>query len=1019
MPTEFVEVQIRPGMSEAVEARLLPGPGPGQPVVEAIPRLLQNLRFRQLRRPEKRPGTASGGTTGLPTAGSALWATEWSGLAAAGVQETLSSQPAGTAYLRDANSRWNLVGRHGLVVPERRFGIAQAQESAFSFRGASCVAINGVIYLAYSSSVTSINIVAIDPSGALLREATNQNAWKGRLVYDGTTLRLVYLPTGGSTTTLTIATVDTTTCIPTVAGTIGSTIVSAADYYDVAPLEGSSSWLIAYPEDATHIRVRVMSGITSTSSATITTTSQGTHVGISGQSGNKVVCTYIDGTAAEVCTFSDTLTGSSNVTVQTAAGSEAWGGQTSSVRVASGTWALVYPGSDSVSTPTLGVPMFYHARCNTAGTVTSAATKVYNALPCAKVFANGSGANYRATVLAATYTSSDDEAHYFLDLEPGAAAQVSGWSFEHVAKVDDTPIGSLHSECADLGNGRRFIPAFWQDPGLPYPLNGMDGLVFRISLASESMEWSGRRAIGATPGLLLSGGALYEHTSTQLNIFMGSPTHYVVENGFIAPPKIAVTSAAGGSLTSGREYTFCAVYVWTDPQGRIHRSAPSGTVTLTPSGGNLTATVRVSTLPASGRIGKASGSVVAEVYVAWNGGPFYRAGKTGSVEGSAISVTLSLGTEPSGSNAPLYTDNGILPTFPPSGARLLCMGGNRLFTVGWRETVVQFSKLYVPTAPWEFVDDDLFRVFIRQPITALGWMDGALVAFSKQRIWLVFGDGPDDRGVGQFTDPRELPATVGADSPHVVEVPQGLIYKGAGTLWLLPRGFGPPQPVGDDIQETLASFPYLRGAARCANGDDDCTHFVLAASDLPAAETKIAVWDNRLAAWSLDDIAGEVGAAGVVDGQFTWLLPSWSSANDVPARQFSTGSTQDLSSAGAATWIESRIGFGDWRPFGVIGWGNVHRISVHQEAMGSCLAKLAVTVDHVSVGTYSIAYNAASGPVYAEHGLASIKGAAFRFDLFDAENSGKTAGMVFHALALEVTREPQGAKRLDAAGRFT
>jgi hypothetical protein len=65
---ELAEIQIRPGMSEATDSRMLPM----HP--QATPRLLQNLRFRQLNRAEKRPGTADLDTTDFPSAGYGCWA---------------------------------------------------------------------------------------------------------------------------------------------------------------------------------------------------------------------------------------------------------------------------------------------------------------------------------------------------------------------------------------------------------------------------------------------------------------------------------------------------------------------------------------------------------------------------------------------------------------------------------------------------------------------------------------------------------------------------------------------------------------------------------------------------------------------------------------------------------------------------------------------------------------------------------------------------------------------------------
>jgi hypothetical protein len=243
------------------------------------------------------------------------------------------------------------------------------------------------------------------------------------------------------------------------------------------------------------------------------------------------------------------------------------------------------------------------------------------------------------------------------------------------------------------------------------------------------------------------------------------------------------------------------------------------------------------------------------------------------------------------------------------------------------------------------------------------------------------------------------------------------MYKAAGTIWLLPRGFGAPAPVGDDIQGTLATYPYLRAAVLCANADDDCTHFVLATSDLPAATTIVAVWDNRLNAWSLDDIAGEVGAAGSVDGKFSWLLPSWTSANHQPARylEANSGTWYDRSATGTTSFIESRIGFGDWRPAGPLGWCRFNKLQIHGECADGFTLKLNVTVNAGSADA-QVVYTKTSdfttaGQFYREHRPHPEQGNSWRFDIYDAELSGKTAGLVLHSLAFEAEEDP-GLMRL-------
>lgn len=996
---------LQPRMSEATDPRMLEA---------GVSRYLQNVRFRQLHRAEKRPGTVSLGTTGpLPSAGSACWVGEWSGLAAACIESTSADhQSWRTVWVRDGSGAWNKCGRTGPVVPERRIGISP--DGGAALRGSTCVAINGVVYVAWAESGNIVHLTAMDPSGVVLRETELSNAQIPRLVYANSVLYLVY----ADGTTINIRSVTLLTLGLSAATPVATTMAAGADGFDAAPLEAATSWLLAYPEDATHIRVRVMSGTASAFSTTVVTTSQGTFVGIAGAgttvvSGGRVVVTYIDGTAAEVCTFTSALASASNVTIRTAAGNEAWTCQSGSVRTGTDEWHVVYGGSDESSAPVVQSWMLYHSRIDGTGAATDGPYKGYRFLPCSKPFTTGASGSRKVSIVAhdAMVTGSSlHSSHHIIDLEPsgvivGGGLQLSAISYEHQPK-HSTAIRRHNTEVADLGSARRFAPIIWADPN---DIAGIDALVFRSAAAADSVTWACRTVMDIDGALCLSGGALYEVCSAGFN-----DLQYVCENGFANDPVIETAVAAGGALTSGTDYTYAATYAWLDTlSNRVHRSAPSALDTVQPSGGNLTVTVRIAGLGCTGRFGTTSGKVVAEIYRSWGGGPFYYVGSTTSILGSTTGDVFTDDDADTTveANRTLYTDSGIRPTDPPSGARLLTEGGGRVFVVGWRERQVQFTKLRIPTAPAEFVDDNSFRLFYREPLTALGFMDGALVAFSRKSIYVVTGDGPNDQGVGQYPEPRTLPATVGAESQHVVEVPQGLMFYGGGNIWLLPRGFGSPQPVGDDIQETLEAFPYLRAATRCSNSTDDCTHFVLANTDTPEAETKVAVWDNRRGAFvAIDDIAGEVGAAGAVDGKFTWLLPTWDSSIDKPARQFDADQTQDYDANGASMWIESRIGFGDVRPHGPIGWGVVRTIAALGEMAGAATLHISETVDGVAQTTK--AFELAAGEFYLDHPLKRRKACAYRVDIYDSETSGQgmTAGMVLNVVSIEVQPE-EGIRR--------
>jgi hypothetical protein len=1042
MPTAspVVDVVIRPGMSEGIDARMLP---------MGTPRLLKNLRVRQGARFEKRPGTVevtASSALGFPTSGYGCFVAEHRGLLCAGV-ETVSTTRGRFVYARNGETGiWTKVGRHGVVVPERRFTISLDDNTAGDFH--SCAVVGGTVYVAYTpadSVSATIVLVAIDPSGFVLRKAELASASRPRLIYDGGgTLRLVYRSLAGGATALEVRTVTTSTLALGSAAAVGTLASSGADW-DACAVEGGSTWVVAYPTTATNLRVQKFSGTTAGSSNNATTVQQATLIGVAAYEGEHVCAAYLDDNAGtkriEAFVLDTATVGSGTIgthTIRPASGNEVYKHQCGVVRVATSTFAVVMGGDDSATSPSLLSSFLSHARITSAGAVTGPWT-AYNISPSSKPWTFGDAGERQVLIWANTYNDPSDQqwrrlgAHHIVELEAtsatGGGVNLAATTYDEVASYGTNNLQKHLPETVEISTGRRAAVLPWNNLS---NFEGLDLAIWRNSTAAASVRHSHRFVTSIADALHISGGCLYDVSESSL--VDNATAYYSPENGFPHPPEISVSSSAGGNLTDGESYSYCAVYRWVDSAGRVHRSAPSSVDVINIASPNLTAVVRVATLAASGKHGSVSGAPVAEIYRSWDGGPFYYIGEaSGSVANSAVSITKNDDNSDTQveDNPTLYTDLQLLPVYPPSGARLLCEGGSRLYCVGWRPRVVQFSRLIVDSAPAEFCDDDAFRVFLPEDITAIAYLDGTLVIFSARSIYLVTGDGPNDQGVGAFSEPRRLPVSVGCDDARsVVETPQGIMFKGGGTIWLLPRGFGPPQPVGDDIQETLASYPYVIGACLCANDTDDCVHFVLGATDEPDTDpdaTVVAVWDNKLNGWFLDYIDGQIGAAGAAldcasggfgaasaTGQlFTWLLPVWDAQGDVPVRQFNADANPraDRNASGTQTWIESRIGFGDWRPFGAIGWGSIKRLIVHGERVATCSLKLDVSVDHASAVTATKSLGSGT-TFYAEHGLSQIKGCSFRFDLYDAELSGKTAGGVWYALAFEA-QPLEGTRRLD------
>ncbi len=1013
MKPQTQDILIRPGMSEAIDPRMLP---------MGTPLLLQNIRCRQAARFEKRPGMLALATAGLPSTGLGCWQAEHGGLNVVGVEETLSSRKARTVYaLADGATNWQYLGRHGVIVPERRFGLTRDTDDNAKFM--SSAVVSGTLFVSWTDSAagTTSYLAAVDPSGTVLRK-TSFTADQTRLVYTGGVLYLVH----AVGTALRVATVTTTTCAISVATSI-DTLNASGSSWDAAAMENGTTWILAYVSGATTLKSKLMSGTTASVTQTASTTNPATRIGVAGYVGNSVAIGYTDGTADVKCLIvSDSTLMGVLKAVYTTSGNETLTYQVCPVYVDSGTYCIVFGGLDNATAPVLNSSYIRHVRITSASVPTS--QKIFHFQAASKPFTFGAVGSRQVLIWA--HNHSDDPAnsiwsaqaaHFVLELQSatqtGGGANLCAVSKEHLATMGSSVNhASALPEVPSFGSGRYGVPLMWDDPGTP-GTSGLDVAIFRAALVSDSYRWGAHRfGVECNGALHISGGCLYEiDDSAHLD------THYIAENGFPHAPVIAVQAAAGGALTSGKEYSYIAISRWQDAWGHVHRSAPSTAQTVTPSGGNLTTTVRVTTVSATGRVGSTGIAPVNDVYRSWDGGPFYYVGTTGSCVASQLSVTLSDTTADTfvSANSEAYTDGSsgqVVPNEPPSGARLIALSGTRMFAVGWQENVVQVSKLLIPTAPVEFCDDDAFRIRVPFPVTALATLDGVLVIFTERRIYLVTGDGPNDQGFGQFPEPRELPASVGCDDARsVVETPLGLMFQGAGTIWLLPRGFGQPQPIGDDVQETLGDYPYILSANMCANDYDECAHFLVSSSDTAGA-SRALVYNTRIPGWYVDTLGATLGAAGSVDGDWVPVLATWDALADVPVRQFSVSRAKDLDGDGGNVWITWKMGFGDWRPFGACGLGELSSILVLGQASGTTETEpqlnISLTVDGTAeaLRTYDIS-GAEGAEWYREVVPAAERGSSYRLELYDSYNGAYIDSWAVNALAIQFTPH-DGLRRL-------
>lgn len=597
----------------------------------------------------------------------------------------------------------------------------------------------------------------------------------------------------------------------------------------------------------------------------------------------------------------------------------------------------------------------------------------------------------------------------------------------HVPNVAPSPIAQNHlSDVLDLANDFGYLTPLLNavrfGNGLS-PAMGFDAVTFHNVYLNQRSAARDTTIAGRV--LQISGGSLYE-----LN---GSAE----ETGFSNTPVIqSITGGGGGALTSPGTYIYRAVYEWIDDQGRRHRSAPSDPFTFS-TGANTSASLVMKPLVASSHSDKGLGfaplrGVTLHVYRSLAGqSTLHRVtpnvgAPDGYIPGNATVPFVDLMSDAlAGEQEFLYTEGGVADNTlcPPHRFQTVCNA--RLWVGGQLDAcVITATKLLVDGEPSQFSDLEEFNVFLPEPNTGIASIDGTVVAFAREKIYVISGDGPNDQGIGSFSPPSELPTDVGCiDWRSVVETSAGVFFQGKRGIYLLPRGFNTPLFVGAEVESTLAAYPVITSATVVtmeSAGDalgEVTVRFVAAQSVFPFASS-VLVYDLRTGGWSVDELGEGPDLGG------TWL-GAFIEARGVGAG----GTTIALYSEAPGTaygdhfsrFFSTTLATGDIRPFGLAGYGGFESVVLVGEFRGASVVTVRVSVDGALSDSFAFQVTAPDGAadnsVYLDVTPRVRLGSAIRVECSDAgDPSAPTEGFIMQGLFIE--HETIGkTKRLAAARR--
>lgn len=329
------------------------------------------------------------------------------------------------------------------------------------------------------------------------------------------------------------------------------------------------------------------------------------------------------------------------------------------------------------------------------------------------------------------------------------------------------------------------------------------------------------------------------------------------ENGIVDEPVIT-TTLAGGALTGS--FNYVAVFRYLDARGNGHYSKVYGPVSVTPAAQTPTITIQPCgvTFKENGIAGDIQ--VVCELYRTASGLTQYylvassqigagmtRAGNYYSCVDTTTDATLI-------TQSLLYRQPGTAGTALdrqpcPGNYGVICAHKDRLFTTdpyGWK---VYYSSFFVDgEAPW-FNAQLGFQVHGGTgPITGMASMDGRLIIFRKDAIFVVDGDGPPENGGSgaEFSPPTRIGTEFGCvDHRSIVMTPNGVMYRSNRGIELLTRSMQVVW-IGQRVTNTVDAFPVTKGTSIFKGR----VNFYLSSSDLYNPTGRTVVYDITQDCWS-------------------------------------------------------------------------------------------------------------------------------------------------------------------------
>lgn len=452
----------------------------------------------------------------------------------------------------------------------------------------------------------------------------------------------------------------------------------------------------------------------------------------------------------------------------------------------------------------------------------------------------------------------------------------------------------------------------------------------------------------------------------------------VTEAGFLARPNRVQGSLAGTGITG--TYRCVAVYEDIDAAGNWVVSGVSD-VSASVTAANNTITWSTTPMTISSRIAKGTTRVV--FYRTANGGepPYYRLGAVAndtslglvSYADTTTDTTLTTRAKLYAPNLPGAAGEALDRRAPPGLVHITSYNGMLVGAKG--ESVIFSGQEIYGEATWF---SPVFEIPITGggDITGLRALDGTLFVFKADRIYAVAGEAPSDNGLqGGLGSPRLIASDVGCiESESLLVTSLGIFFQSRHGIELLTRAQA-VEPIGEPIQDTLASFPVVTSAV--LDDRNGLARFTLAASESPGVVSgggRTAVYDLTTRSWvSVDDVRGTSASEAAQSASLVHLGGEWRYAwlgtdGTVYAERDEDDATAYLD---GTNWVTAQYELPPWK-IGLQQEQRIYEMLALVERYSAAGLQIDVALD------YSTTYSNVDGKTWSETATANQRQFPFR-----------------------------------------